>query len=80
MSTYTPFEQEILSMVKDIKTDMSELKSDVSVLKTEMVAVRTTLWLLEGDIEYLEIEWRAEGAATRALLIEYIQSKKTAAI
>ncbi len=84
MSTYTPFETEMLIMMKELKSDVSELKSDVSELKSDvselksdMISVKWQLTRIEtwndkafGAIEDLRTELRSDGAATRGMIYE----------
>ena len=75
MSTYTPFEQEILGLMKTmqsdvsvLKSDVSVLKSDVSVLKSDMIEVKGKIDTLSETVLDLKDELHAESSATRALL------------
>ncbi len=75
MAIYTPFEEEMLGLMKTIqsdisvlKSDVSVLKSDVSVLKSDMTAMRDQLNTLSDTVSEMREEHHAESSATRALL------------
>ncbi len=77
MSTYTPFESEMLTMMTRLTSDVSELKSDVSELKSDMKEVKGRLSTIEiwndkafGAIEDLRVELKSDGAATRGMIYE----------
>lgn len=61
MSTPTPFETEMLSMMKELKSDVSELKSDMYTVKDRLLGI-------EDNIFDMRDEMRVEQSATRALL------------
>jgi predicted nuclease with TOPRIM domain len=80
--SHTSFEQEVLKVLHELKSDVSELKSDFSELKSDVSELKSDVSELKSDVSNMNMrlsslenivldlrdEVRSESSATRALL------------